>query len=403
MKILVIQHTAWTEMICHAWRLAGADVRAVPVPVAALQQEPGRRQDVARELVRAIRVESPQLIVDVNAVAILPLDKDCNRWTVDESGGVPWCAWWWDAPHLRAAMFRAASEQRTWRRVLAHPSVNHFIWDVTLGREYSRWLQRPFHYLPTATHPGFFHPDAAGQSTRSFQEYDLTFLGTYFGGNEDGDSQELAALSAERIRRPDCSYFELAERPDSAWPIFSKTLLAGLKHEDGFLQDDIMAWKTALDRRVLAVRRIAPLESILQARVPACFFAGTGWPNRFKAESTPFYQPAHLVALYRRAAFNLDLGNGQGFTGGTMRAYEIMAAGGVLLCRSRPEFDPTGEHDGKVYLSYAAPSDILRILETCRNNRFLLQNLRDNARQFVLGRHTWAHRLNDLLGNVGES
>ena len=60
------------------------------------------------------------------------------------------------------------------------PHLQHFIWDQTLGREYSKWFGRPVRWLPTAVDPQALNPEMAQHSSRKFEPVDVCFLGEYY-------------------------------------------------------------------------------------------------------------------------------------------------------------------------------------------------------------------------------
>ena len=159
MKLLLIEHTSWIEMMAHAWEVCGAEIARVRVPVAAMLSDPAARFEAAETIRQAIRAAAPDLVLDVNAVGVLPLDAAGTHWTTEETDA-PWCLWWWDAPHVCAFPLRRKEEAAGLWKALRAPAVRHFFWDAVLAREYTEWMGQPCRYLPTAAHTGLFHPDA---------------------------------------------------------------------------------------------------------------------------------------------------------------------------------------------------------------------------------------------------
>ena len=393
MKLLLIEHTSWIEMMAHAWEVCGAEIARVRVPVAAMLSDPAARFEAAETIRQAIRAAAPDLVLDVNAVGVLPLDAAGTHWTTEETDA-PWCLWWWDAPHVCAFPLRRKEEAAGLWKALRAPAVRHFFWDAVLAREYTEWMGQPCRYLPTAAHTGLFHPDAIAISDRKFEPVELTFLGSAFPLPRKSSLPKVYEVARACMENRDSTVLELARRRAGTMDAFGRALAKSGSSVEGPFHPELLEWKSVLDAYIGYERRTVYLHRALE-EVRRGFFAGKGWPEVFGAE-TPFFQPAHLVMRYQTSLFNADFGNGHSFSGTSLRCYEIMAAGGALLCARFPDFDPEGALENKVYLAYATPDEMAGKIRAFRAEPRLLEPLREQARAFVAERHGWEHRLAEL-------
>ncbi|MFH0878793.1 MAG: glycosyltransferase [Lentisphaerota bacterium] len=394
MRMLVIEHTSWIEMMCHAWRMCGVEVVYMHLQAPSMTSNEEARFQGARSILQAVADVDPDFIVDINGVGVLPLDESGANWTT-ERVDVPWCEWWWNAPHHCSFPLHRTEESAAYVRALRHESVLHFFWDAVVGREYQAWLARPCFHLPTATHTGLFHPDAIAACDRYYPPVELAFLGAYYPLPRKSELSKIHELARFCLHHREDTYFDVARPGQGSFEAFKKALDKSLQSAEGPFHPDVLRWKTVLDQIVGYERRTVYLHRILEEVQRSCF-AGAGWPDVFSPQEA-LYQPAHVVTRYQTSLFCPDFSNAQQFTGTTMRCYEIMASGGVLLCGRFPDFDPTGEWEDKIYLAYSTPDECMEKIREYRSDSRLLQALRDNARAFVVERHTWSHRLSDLI------
>jgi hypothetical protein len=173
MNILILYHTAWMEQMGHSWN----DTPEVNVELLPL---PG---DCEEKLMEAIEIlpeycyyKSIDLVVCVNGHGLV-FNPNSQKWT-PETLEVPWLEWWWDDPRLYCNKFKAKGLFEEWSSFIFSDKISHCIWDKALADEYSQWTGNTWTYLPTATHPGCFHPSAAEHSQKQWPSVDLTFMST---------------------------------------------------------------------------------------------------------------------------------------------------------------------------------------------------------------------------------
>ena len=402
MKILVLHHTAWIEMLIHSWQMIGdVEILALQIPVTQMDTRPELRVRVAKTIADGIAKHRVDLVLDVNGAGVLPLDSALQRWTTTESAA-PWCEWWWDDPINYAGRKSALNELDEWTDALTRHGIRHFIWDATLAREYSVWFNSTWTYLPTATNTGFFHPDAAGLSARKFTPCDIAFLGTYYprqaSPNEQDRTEEVDFLAERRVANPDETIFDLLDKPkerNGAKGILDDITTARTSKNSAFSPLSLK-WKNRINREVGHRRRTATIESLSPA-FPRRLFVGDHWPSDMRAETGKTFQPTELAAIYQTAAFSLELGNGQAYSGTALRSYEIMACGGVLTTNQRPDFDPDGSLRDSVYITFSSASELAILKEHYANNQRSLAEIRSNARDYAAAKHSWACRLPRIL------
>ena len=138
----------------------------------------------------------------------------------------------------------------------------------------------------------------------------------------------------------------------------------------------------------------------LARNFPSRRFAGKGWPPELLTEFKPVTQAADAAACYQSAMFNVELGNKQAFTGSAIRGYEIMAVGGILACRGRPDFDPGGVWADRAYVSFSSARELAEMRDQLRAQPTRLQALRETARRYVSTHHTWPLRMKTLLAGL---
>lgn len=398
MRVAVICHTESMRLMCHAWRQGGDTILEAYLPAVHLARNPTLRLEAARRLVRQIKAYQPDFVVDVNAAGLLPLEAGLLAWTVDEVAA-PWCVWWWDAPHVSVqSPYYQYEQPALWRAALQRPQIRQFMWDAVLAREYTRWFERPVAWLPTATHTGVLQPAAARHAARTFPPVAISFLGEYYQppGAPDAALQQMADC---RCRQPALTYFEIlaAEYPayESIRPLFDTTGNATA----GAFAAELLAFKSQADRLTGYLRRCAALDALQQNNI-RCLFVGRNYPPPWQVHEPPITTVHDLAACYQAATLNLDPGNGQSFTGTALRAYEIMAAGGVLACRAHPDFDPDGHLHGVAYLGYSSIEELLQWCKETALNSPRVKSLRENARQYAAAQHDWQHRLAALAQQV---
>lgn len=402
MKILILYHTLWTEMLADCWKKAeGLEIMTFFLPLDEWRKNPAVKFETARMILSIVKTEKPAFILDINGAGILPLDETHEKWTSQELS-VPYCEWWWDDPNNNTPLFYS-EHYHEWFKALKSPDLVHFMWDAVLAEEYSKWFGVSFRYLPTATHPGAFNPEAAKLSKRKFGRPEISFLGSFYGRgrNDKTECGELELLSFRRLVSPCKNYFEIIEECDCQVPLFAKIMKLSLEAPAGIFLPEMHRWRNALNCFTGVKRRnriLADIVGIFKSRL----IAGYGFPASFDASSDTFYQPLDLCACYRASVLNLDLGNAQSFTGTNMRSYEIMSCAALLARNEKPDFDPDASLEKHVYLRFSSAGELHELYREYSADKDKFNEICANARQYVLENHSWLNRLAAIIPVLSE-
>lgn len=398
-KIMALYHTAWAEMMLHSWQESGdIEIRSLPLPVADWDSKPELKRKIPRLIVDLAEIEKPLFILDINGAGILPLDDDKKNWTV-QNAGVPWLEWWWDDPINYCNHFTDCIEK--WHASLTAENIRHFFWDEILAGEYSRWFGKKCSFIPTATHPGAFNPAAKQYSSARFIPSKVSFLGTFYN-EASGESckarkGEAEFLADRRMDFPDKSYPEILDENPGRLPLFGAELHNALEAAGKLFPIQFSRWKSLINSLTGIKRRNRILEEIL-IHFNSPFFAGDNWPEKFKADGNKIYRPEDLTARYLNSFINLDLGNGQSFTGTNMRSYEIMSCEALLAYIGKfPDFDPHGKLNRQVYIRASSCGELAELCSFYQKETRIASEIRRNARKYVIENHTWINRLKTLL------
>jgi len=398
MKVLVLYHTAWMESMLKSWQRSGkVEVAAIPLPVVDWDKTPGLKEKIAKLIVDYTIVWRPDFILDVNGFGAMPVPGQ-ERWT-PELTCVPWVEWWYDDPINYAKRHKAAGTLELWQKAIGCPLVRNLIWDASLAKEYSEWTGKPWGWLSAATEPDLFSPEAAEKSSKKFAQTDIGFLGSYYKEPKDAHSSldlEMTHAVSMRIMHPGNSCFENFSPESKNFPLLAGEFAKAKRQIWGAFSDEIIALKDSCNAKAGYFCRSNVLNS-LNELFPSRFFAGDGFPDSFKPINEKLFIPSWLSACYRSSVLAVDLANWQSYTGTNMRVYDILAAGAILASNRRPDFDRDGSLDGKVYFHFEKAEELPPLVEKLKRNPELRKSIGENARNFVLGGHTWVHRLPAIM------
>ena len=85
-----------------------------------------------------------------------------------------------------------------------------------------------------------------------------------------------------------------------------------------------------------------------------------------------------------------------------MRVFEVMAAGATLLTNAFPhdDMDRLGLRDGEHFLAYRNARELFRLIERLLSDEAERERIAAAGRAAALERHTYRHRLLDMLGRI---
>ena len=390
MKVLILAHTIWIDLLANQWERAGLQVVKLTLPVSGWDN--AIRNKMSEIILGYIEVEQPDFILDINGVGVMP-SPSSDIWTSEAAGTIPWIEWWWDDPVNTVNNIPEAPARK--EAALKSPNVIHFFWDATLAKEYGEWWNIKTHFLPTAAHPEAYSPESGKNLRAKYQNIPLCFLGTYYPETAllpSEENSELVILSAKRRECPKDSYFDLSRKYSEAVPEFTKLLTNATA-----FSSDIIQMRNRLNELHGNYQRSRVLSGIVEKMPQGCFFGGKGWPEKYKANPNIISHPSELSALYYSAEISLDIRNGQSFTGSNMRCYEIMSSGGVLACSEYPDFDPDGSLNGKIYFRFSSAEELVDILKELRANPRKNASIKRDAHKYAIEHHSWLNRLHNIL------
>jgi glycosyltransferase involved in cell wall biosynthesis len=392
MRILVLDYSYINKQIARGFRQLPIQYFSTPLSFKSLSHSTSHRIKYARRLLHTIEKLKPDMVLDLHGLGILPLDQSGKKWIPSECH-TAWCVWWWDTPYFYTSKGEAPL---LWLNAMKSPNVRHFIWDEPLSREYSLWFHKKVHWLPTGVDPESFAPNHSQRADESGPLYDVSFLGTYSYGPEQavGDPlhQEIEYVARAHIRKPKKDLLELSVSLKRRAPRFHEMLERERRLPIAGFSGELALWKSEISARTGCFRRNACLQFV-RRNFRAPLFVGENWPEEFAVTARRVINPRQVGAYYRNSFLCLDPGNGQSFTGTALRSYEIMASGGLLVCRKHPDFDPAGELDGAVYIGYSTQKELLDIYRIYREQPRKTKEVRENCRDFAASHHSWAKRL----------
>ena len=200
MKILFLYSTSWMEMMCHSWQdIPKIYIEALPIAY----DSPEILQQTAEIIPEYCSLKNIDFVVSVNGNGLI-FNEARKSWT-PELVNKPWIEWWWDDP-------RNYSNKRgkDWQELVLSNKLINCIWDKHLAQEYSEWSSTNWHHLPTATHPAFFHPDAAVHSSLDMKKSDVSFLGSYYGDSTPNDTAKK--YGSRVLNQPQSLYTAIKKR-----------------------------------------------------------------------------------------------------------------------------------------------------------------------------------------------
>ena len=83
-----------------------------------------------------------------------------------------------------------------------------------------------------------------------------------------------------------------------------------------------------------------------------------------------------------------------------MRAYEIMCSGSCLITDRVPDLDKLGFIDKGHYFGYSSAQELDDLTRMLLCEHSLRERVAQAGRQFVIEKHTYAHRMKDLLSKI---
>ncbi len=106
-----------------------------------------------------------------------------------------------------------------------------------------------------------------------------------------------------------------------------------------------------------------------------------------------------LTHIYQRSIVNLDIPRLYQRDIVTMRVFDVLACGGVVLCEPSAELSALFD-EGRHLLTYRSEAELVERIRTLLMDASLRQFLSDNGHAYVLAKHRLEHRVEVILDHV---
>jgi spore maturation protein CgeB len=387
-RVLVLQSGYFLlRECCRAFRQLGCEVREVPLCQAGHRIAPGAVHqelkvdgDFLNRLLAQLSSFRPDLVFCVNHIGF---DGEGRLASILETLGIPVAVWYVDSPVYILDGHHG----------IATPNTQLFVWE----RHWLPAMERlPFggvHWLPLAGNEDFLKTAAgAGPPTRG-----LSFVG---GSNTGAVEKWQARLGLSAARRRE--YTRLLED----WVLEGRHQPA-----EEFLADrrpGLPLLESALDERGWrTLASLLVLEGTQRDRLELCRAFGhedfvvcgdRGWQQLdpgLRLLPGPDYHDG-LPLHYASCRVNLNSTSRQMPTALNQRAFDVPLCGTVVLGDHQADLDLLFE-PGRDCLAYRSPEEALELARRLLRDETGRQRLAAAARETVMQRHLYRHRVEELL------
>lgn len=393
-RVLVLHRPYFlTDEIASALDALELPWRAVEVGMGATVR-PGFVED----LLTAAVAFRPDFVLTVNHFG---LDREGRVAELLERLGLPLASWFVDNPRLILSRYVG----------LNRPGTVLFTWDEAGVEPLKADGYPEVHYLPLATDPERFRPDA-GQAPSAWRA-DVSFVGNSMRRAVDGCLASLVRFP-ELVKGYEGLAREFGAWPDSTAAAFlaeaapeTWRLHQTLPDEESRLAfESLLTWEATRQYRLECVRGLLPLKPLVAG--------DEGWraalgPGNWRWHPSLDYA-RDLPCFYAAAQVNFNCTSRQMKGAVNQRVFDVPACGGFLLTDAGPQlerlFDPGAET-----AVYDRPEDVEEVARRWLADPLGRAELARRARARVLAEHTYAHRLRrlaeimrqtfDLAGTVG--
>ncbi|EGB16669.1 CgeB family protein [Pseudodesulfovibrio mercurii] len=341
-------------------------------------------------LLKAVVDFRPDLVLTVNHFG---LDREGKLAGLLDDLGLPLASWFVDNPRLILFDYD-------------HPGADNtviFTFDAGNLDEMRARGFRHVHYLPLATDPHRFRPDAGPAPSR--WTADLSFVGSSMtrpvakslalAGLPTPLAREYRAVAGAFGRSGETSVtrFLAAERP--AW-LAAVTALP--TREQRLAAEALLTWEATRQYRLACVRATLPFSPLI--------VGDDGWAGLLDGADARLLPPldyyADLPRFYPRSKINFNCTSRQMKGAVNQRVFDVPACGGFLLTDHREQMEDLFDLDREaaVYRSVEEIPDLAQRFAADPAARTAV--VRAAARR-ILAEHTYEHRLQRLLDVVRET
>ena len=367
-RMLVLESRYWLDLACiNAARAMGWDVEAVPVVMGGTLP----RENIAQLFTKLVEFK-PDFILTIN---LSGMDVDGMFAGLFEDLGVPLVAWFADDPRTiimgNTAYAASNAVALTWERAyipyleaLGYRAVRHLPLAVDLAL---------FNAPPTDAPP--LPPAFVGNSMRRFARESWAYM-------EEHPQTGRAireAFDAGRVSRSTFGLgFSELVRPEeySGWTCEEQRQAELLFFIEG----------TRRLRHELA-ERLIPEGMALHG--------DDEWREVFPEAKESVHYQNELPAFYRDTAINLNITSIQMATAVNQRVFDCPAAGGFLLTDAQDDLNLLFDA-GREIAVYTDMNDCVEKYRWFRTHPASAREIAANARERILGEHTYVQRLETI-------
>jgi hypothetical protein len=273
-------------------------------------------------------------------------------------------------------------------------------------RTFPRALARHADWLPPGACPDAYFPQSRDDQS------DVTFVGHIPNPWSDTELQRVVCGTGENALRFDELYprllqhwsgVELKGFANDTYLQSACDLIERLVGKRVVLHDPVLRYDIGC-RAVRMMNRHALLSSVIPHARSLRLYGPDNWTRW--PQYAPYYRafahdPHELRAIYQSSKINLHEGVGPHF-----RAFDCMASGGVLFYLRSPDDDlPGGMNEVFEPHVHYVPFNRDDFAEQAReylNDGHKRRRVARAAAELIGARHTWAHRVNKIVGDLAQ-
>jgi spore maturation protein CgeB len=358
-------------------------------PLPLLNRETGSNEFI-EGLLKAVVDFRPDMVLTVNHFG---LDREGKLTGLLDELGLPLASWFVDNPHLILFDYD-------------HPGADNtaiFTFDAgNLDALRARGFKH-VHYLPLATDPQRFRPDAGAAppewaATLSFVGSSMTgpvARSLTLSGLPAPLAGEYEAVAGAFGRSGETSVARFLERERPDW---SEAVNALPRREQRLAAESLLTWEATRQYRLACVRAILPFSPLIAGDDGwTGALAGTGarlMPNLDYYEDLPRFYP--------RSNINFNCTSRQMKGAVNQRVFDVPACGGFLLTDHREQMEDLFDL-GREAAVYRDAEEIPGLVERFAADPAARRAISRAAARRILAEHTYEIRLQRLLKIVRET
>lgn len=346
-------------------------------------------QSYVEDLIKAVLEFKPDFALTVNHFG---MDRDGKLTNLLERMGLPLASWFVDNPHLILYRYQGLDAN----------NIVLFTYDSANIENMAEHGFKHIHYLPLATDPGKFHPNA-GPAAPSWKS-DVSFVGNGMVSSvqrylekarpPEKLQNNLHDIAAEfgDSHHVSVSKFLHDRHPEYAMEILSASL------ERSLALESLITWEATRIYRTSCVEKLLEFSPLI---------VGSGWEylqsiseNVRLLPSVHYYKEAPRFYPASKISFNCTSVQMKGAV--NQRVFDVPASGGFLLTDYRKQMEDLFDLDLEAAV-YHSPEEIPDMITSLLSDEKKRKRISSAARARILNEHTYIHRLKKLCSIMHET